>query len=144
LPSAPAPELPAAETESVQEDIEDIQTRKQAVVQQIEAMRANLTSTNPFKNGVAKLWLRNFSDLLVVTRNAEGEVVDFAIAPSIEVQQPDSQPEENSFKVGDAIFVASCPHTDKHGPFPIERIEGDFAKVEMFAKLIPLSDLRRS
>jgi hypothetical protein len=46
-------------------------------------------------------------------------------------------------KVGDRIFVNCWPHTDRLGPYLIERIEGDFAKIECFAQLLALSDLRR-
>ncbi len=48
-----------------------------------------------------------------------------------------------ALKVGDRVFVNSCPHTDSLGPFLIESIEGEFAKVEMFLELLPVSDLRR-
>lgn len=48
------------------------------------------------------------------------------------------------FKVGDSVYVAPWPHTDRLGPYPIERIEGDYAKVQMFAKLILLKDLRKA
>lgn len=146
----PTPELPAAEP-TQEEEVE----AKERALSQAELMRANLKSGNPFKVGLARMWLRACAKFLDVVVDESGEIVDFAIAaeqPSTEeveesaiaVPTEEPQPEENSLKVGDGVFVNSCPHTDKHGPFPIQQIEGDFAKVEMFAKLLPLSDLRRS
>jgi hypothetical protein len=47
-------------------------------------------------------------------------------------------------KVGDLIFVNCWPHTDRLGPYLLERIEGDCAKIEGFERLVPLSELRRA
>jgi hypothetical protein len=46
-------------------------------------------------------------------------------------------------KLGDRVLVNPWPHTDRLGPYSVERIEGDFAKVEGFEHLVPLSELRR-
>jgi hypothetical protein len=53
-----------------------------------------------------------------------------------------AQLEEELFRVGDRVFVESCPHTDSAGPYLIERIQGDMAKVENFGQLQPFSNLR--
>jgi hypothetical protein len=50
--------------------------------------------------------------------------------------------ERCQLKVGKSVFVNSCPHTDKHGPYEIQSIDGAYAKVEMFGKLLLLADLR--
>jgi len=47
-------------------------------------------------------------------------------------------------QVGDRVFVTTRPHTDGSGPYLIESIHGDEAKLEMFGKLIPLVELRKS
>ncbi|HEY9710368.1 MAG TPA: hypothetical protein V6D48_19330, partial [Oculatellaceae cyanobacterium] len=59
------------------------------------------------------------------------------------VLQLNAEAQLADLQVGDRVFVNSCPHTDKLGPYAIERIEGEFAKLEMFAKLMPLVELRR-
>jgi hypothetical protein len=46
-------------------------------------------------------------------------------------------------KVGDRVFVESCPHTDGMGPYLVLEIEGEFAQVEMFAEPVRLADLRK-
>jgi len=51
--------------------------------------------------------------------------------------------EEKTWKVGDRVFVNSCPHTDGLGPFLIESIDGNYAKLDLFEKPVPLNDLRR-
>jgi ribosomal protein L24 len=50
--------------------------------------------------------------------------------------------ERCQLKVGNSVFVNTCPHTDKHGPYEIQSIDGAYAKVEMFGKLLLLADLR--
>jgi hypothetical protein len=52
-----------------------------------------------------------------------------------------SEVEESKLKVGDRVSVPKLPHTGGFAPFLIEAIEGAFAQVEMFEKLILLSDL---
>ncbi len=46
-----------------------------------------------------------------------------------------------NFQVGDRVFVATKPHTSAMGPYSIERIEGDSAKLDLFSKLVPLAEL---
>lgn len=58
------------------------------------------------------------------------------------LESPGAVCEAGSFKVSDRVFVNSCPHTDKWGPYLIESIEGNCAKVELFPNLIPFSNLR--
>ncbi|NEQ20165.1 MAG: AAA family ATPase [Microcoleus sp. SIO2G3] len=48
------------------------------------------------------------------------------------------------FQVGDRVYVSTAPHSDAMAPYSIERIEGDSAKVECFANLIPLVELRKA
>jgi len=47
------------------------------------------------------------------------------------------------FQEGDRVYVTTAPHTDAMRPYCIESIESDRAKVECFAKLIPLVELRK-
>ena len=49
-------------------------------------------------------------------------------------------------KVGNRVFVNSCPHTDRLGPYPIEWVDIDagIAKVEGFVEPIWLADLRKA
>jgi hypothetical protein len=60
-----------------------------------------------------------------------------------EVVQP---PADESLNVGERVFIVSMPHTDRLGPYPIESIDADceVAKIEGFAKLIALADLRKA
>ncbi len=46
-------------------------------------------------------------------------------------------------KVGDRVFVESCPHTDGMGPYLVLEIQGQFAQIEMFAEPVRLADLRK-
>lgn len=48
-------------------------------------------------------------------------------------------------KVSDRVFVNSCPHTDRLGPYPIEWINNDagIAKVKGFSSPMALVDLRK-
>lgn len=50
-------------------------------------------------------------------------------------------PTKPKAKVGDRVFVDNCPHADKFGPYLVEEIQGDFAKVELFSKLQLLDKL---
>jgi len=82
-------------------------------------------------------------------------VVEEAIAP-IPVEQTTStsadesgeviapQKTEAALQVGDRVFVESCPHTDKLGPYIVLEIDGEFARVEMFTNPIKLGDLRKA
>jgi hypothetical protein len=49
-------------------------------------------------------------------------------------------------QVGERVFVNSCPHTDRLGPYLIEWIDVDagIAKIEGFADPIALVDLRKA
>jgi hypothetical protein len=47
-------------------------------------------------------------------------------------------------KVGDRVFVETCPHTDGMGPYEVLGLEGEYAEVEMFPGRIKLADLRKS
>jgi hypothetical protein len=46
-------------------------------------------------------------------------------------------------KVGDRVFVESCPHTDAMGPYEVLEIDGEFARLEWFAEPVRLADLRK-
>ena len=59
-------------------------------------------------------------------------------------QDEQEQVESMNFQVGDSIFVNTCPHTDALGPFVIQAVEGNLAKVELFEKLVRLCNLRRA
>lgn len=56
----------------------------------------------------------------------------------------EAQPQPEELQVGDRVFINCWPHTDRLGPYPIERIEGEYAKVENFSRLLLLTDLRRA
>ena len=57
--------------------------------------------------------------------------------------QVEEEMQLHTFKFGDRVFVNSCPHTDKCGPYSVEKIDGEFARLEMFSKPVRLSDLRK-
>jgi hypothetical protein len=64
-------------------------------------------------------------------------------SPPSEGPEATSQSSENSVKVGDRVFVTSCPHTDGLAPFEVLGIYGEYAKVELFSELVLVSDLRK-
>ncbi len=72
----------------------------------------------------------------------------FNLQPSTEPaeQQPAPSPARalENFEVGDRVFVNSCPHTDRLGPYLVELIQDGCAKIEMFARALLLSDLRQA
>jgi hypothetical protein len=46
------------------------------------------------------------------------------------------------FKVGDRVYWVECPaHCESLAPFEIMTIDGDYAKLDLFAKLVPLTEL---
>jgi len=46
-------------------------------------------------------------------------------------------------KVGDRVNWSECPtHCESFSPFVIDEIEGDYAKLDLFAKLVPLVELQ--
>ncbi|HEY9711052.1 MAG TPA: hypothetical protein V6D48_22790, partial [Oculatellaceae cyanobacterium] len=57
------------------------------------------------------------------------------------IELNEAQPE---LQAGDSIFVNCWPHTDSLGPYPIEYIEGEYAKVENFPQLLLLTNLRKA
>jgi hypothetical protein len=65
----------------------------------------------------------------------EGPVLEGSIEPA--------PVEEETLKVGDRVFVVSWPHTDTLAPYLIESIDGNYAKLELFEKPVPLADLRK-
>jgi putative DNA primase/helicase len=56
----------------------------------------------------------------------------------------EAQPQPEELQVGDRVFVNCWPHTDRLGPYLIQSIEGDTAKVEGFAQLLSICELRRA
>ena len=46
-------------------------------------------------------------------------------------------------KVGDRVFVESCPHTDRIGPYEVLEIHGELVQLEMFSEPVKLADLRK-
>ncbi|HEY9650480.1 MAG TPA: hypothetical protein V6C95_07445, partial [Coleofasciculaceae cyanobacterium] len=93
--------------------------------------------------GFVKMWVQQNSDL--VEFNEDGIVV------AIEAEQQDvtvtaesgtQTKDDKHIKVGDYVFVNSCPHTDKFGPFEVLEIDGEFAQIEMFPYPVRISDLR--
>jgi hypothetical protein len=48
------------------------------------------------------------------------------------------------FKVGSRVYWTHCPfYCEKLAPFEIMWIEGEYAKLDLFSKLVPLSELLR-
>jgi hypothetical protein len=48
-------------------------------------------------------------------------------------------------KVGDRVIWENCPaHCSNLAPFEIMSIDGDYAKLDLFEKLVPLAELNRA
>ncbi len=60
---------------------------------------------------------------------------------SSEVSQLAQSPVKAQAKIGDRVLVDNCPHADKFGPYLVEEIKGELAKVELFSKLQPIEKL---
>jgi hypothetical protein len=46
-------------------------------------------------------------------------------------------------KVGDRVNWSECPaHCESFSPFVIDEIQGSYAKLDLFAKLVPLVELQ--
>jgi len=84
----------------------------------------------------------------------------FAIAPSptesnasleAEVAQPKETAEalkvgvKRSYSVGDRVHWTNCPtYCEQFAPFEITSIDGDYAKLDLINKPVPLAELRRA
>lgn len=150
--------LPAVEV-ALPEDADQNQEDAERKVW-IERMRDFLKSGNKAKVVIARAWAQRNPDIVEPVFE-DGVVVDVvevdkqSLSQSVQpigcgessadlwAEETEAIAPDPAPKVGDRVFVNTCPHTDKHGPFAIERIEGKKAKVEMFPHLIPLSDLRQ-
>ena len=95
-------------------------------------------------------WLKEFvkgsqqTDVQAVNENSEPPLMPTNVESLTKGNEPLPAPpdvEESTLKVGDRVSVPRLPHTSGFAPFLIEAIEGAFAQVEMFEKLIPLNDL---
>jgi hypothetical protein len=60
------------------------------------------------------------------------------------VLQLNAEAQLADLQVGDRVLINNWPHTDRLGPYLIESIEGDTAKVEGFAQLLSICELRRA
>ena len=50
--------------------------------------------------------------------------------------------EVDQFEAGDRVYWINCPtHCERLAPFAIMWIDGEYAKLELFSKLVPLSEL---
>ncbi len=76
--------------------------------------------------------------------NKEELAVERSLYSREVLNNTEAQPQPEEIQVGDRVLVNCWPHADRLGPYQIERIEGEYAKVEGFAKLILLIDLRRA
>jgi hypothetical protein len=53
--------------------------------------------------------------------------------------------EGTQIRVGDRVIWLECPpHCESFAPFEVVGIEGDYAKLDLFAKLVPLAELRKA
>jgi hypothetical protein len=95
-------------------------------------------------------WLEEFLkgseqiDVEAVNESSEPSLMPINVESLAKGNEPLPAPlevEESRLKVGDRVSVPRLPHTSGFAPFLIEAIKGAFAQVEMFDKLIPLSDL---
>jgi len=86
----------------------------------------------------------NQTDVEAVNKSSEPPLIPINAESLTKGNEPlpvPSEQEESTLKVGDLVSVPKLPHTGGFAPFVIEAIEGAFAQVEMFEKLILLSDL---
>jgi len=70
-------------------------------------------------------------------------VVEEGIAPQ-GTEAVEQRTVDEPLKVGERVFVQSCPHTDQLGPYMVLEIDGELARVEMFPNPIKLADLRKA
>jgi hypothetical protein len=96
-------------------------------------------------------WLEEFvkgsqqTDVEAVNESSEPPLIPINVESLTKGNEPLPMPlevEESTLKVGDRVSVPRLPHTVGFAPFLVEAIEGAFAQVEMFEKLILLSDLK--
>jgi hypothetical protein len=109
-----------------------------------ESCEADPLGEEDLENNLGK-GIPNFPEVPEV-RDSEAPVVTVVEeasaphAPEAVVQRQVDQP----LKVGDCVFVESCPHTDQLGPYIVLEIDGEFARLEMFTNPIKLGDLRKA
>jgi predicted P-loop ATPase len=61
------------------------------------------------------------------------------------LEQFATQADDDQFEVGDKVFWCECPvGCESLAPFQIMSIDGDYAKLDLFAKLARLAELRRA
>jgi hypothetical protein len=87
-----------------------------------------------------------------LTKVNQGNLTEEAIAPSstkpnapleAEVAQPKETAE--ALKVGDRVHWNNCPtYCEQFAPFEITSIDGDYAKLDLINKPVPLAQLRRA
>jgi hypothetical protein len=91
---------------------------------------------------------------------SQGNLTEDAIAPSptepnaslkAEVAQPKEIAEatkvgvKRSYSVGDRVHWTNCPtYCEQFAPFEITSIDGDYAKLDLINKPVPLAELRRA
>lgn len=65
---------------------------------------------------------------------------------SIELKQPPPMEEESlTIVVGDFVYWSGCPaHCESFSPFEVMAVEGDYAKLDLFPKSVPLAELRKA
>jgi hypothetical protein len=87
-----------------------------------------------------------------LTKVNQGNLTEEAITPSptepnasleAEVTQPKETAE--ALKVGDRVHWNNCPtYCEQFAPFEITRIDGDYAKLDLINKPMPLAQLRQA
>ncbi len=152
-PVVTAQETVTEESVVIPEETEAEVERRQQVLGLIKTQ--NQLLKYPAGLGFVKMWVRQNSDL--VQFNEDGIVVaianeqeDVTVEAASGIQTDDSSTpmtnsestKNNCIKVGDYVFVNSCPHTDTFAPFEVLEIDGEFAQIEMFPYPVRLSDLR--
>jgi hypothetical protein len=95
-----------------------------------------------------------------LTKVSQGNLTEETIAPSpsepntsleAEVAQPKETSEaseigvKRSYSVGDPVYWTNCPtYCEQFAPFEITSIDGNYAKLDLINKPVPLAELRRA
>jgi hypothetical protein len=115
----------------------------EATLEQVE--EAIASSPQPQRKELDQ-WFANLPRAESAERPSEPSTFNLQPLTEPAEEQPAPSPARalENFKVGDRVFVNSCPHTDRLGPYLVELIQDGFAKVEMFARKLFLGDLRQA
>jgi hypothetical protein len=79
----------------------------------------------------------NLPEAAEPTATVESQVLQTGV--EVDRIQADSK---RSFSVGDRVNWSNCPaHCEKFAPFEITSLDGDYAKLDLFSKPVPLAEL---